>query len=483
MPLYTFSPTRIIRFSALTSVLCLLALSMGYAAIHSLILTVALLGAAIATSIFLLAPRKPVLPLAAALVGLVFIPVYWIPVKYYIFPQPGVVLLLLITLGLAGRGLAMSRGATISMLDALVVIFFLASIVPVALGIREWYALTTNLLQWLVPYLATRCLLGSRVSYTSFAKAFCASALALLPFVYIEAATGYNPFHKIIVNSTLGAAWAHEIYRNSRPRPSASMGHPIALAMYLITAAIMAAALALRPGARRRGLWLGAFGLLFIGQALTISRTGFVMFIAALVIGIVLFLSGPVPSHVRLRVARVATLGAGVIGVAIALSSSVRKLVLPFLQSDHEASTSAQARENIINATSQYFSWFGHHLETLKEVGIHSVDNTYVLLTERWGVIIAVLMASMAVPLVAYLIRHRKHFADSSEGFMGAALVGVALTNLIGLAFVAPITQEQNIIFLLLGAASAVVAHRSRKNMATFAQGEGDRRHIATVQI
>jgi len=48
---------------------------------------------------------------------------------------------------------------------------------------------------------------------------------------------------------------------------------------------------------------------------------------------------------------------------------------------------------------------------------------------------------------------------------MGAAIVLVTLTNLVGLCFVAPITQEQNIVFMLLGATSAVLARARGQDM------------------
>jgi hypothetical protein len=452
--------------AGLLSVACVIA---GFVVVHSLVATLLLAAAACCVSIFILARAKPALPMTVALFCLAFIPVYWVPVKYYIFPQPGVALLFLIVLGLAGHALLSSNRPTLSSVDVCIGLFFFISLIPVVLGIREWYEFTTNALQWLAPYLAARYLVGSRISYTTFAKVFCAVALMTLPFVYVEAATGDNPFHKLVVNASLGTVWAHEIYRNGQPRPSAALGHPIALSMFLVTAAILALALALRPdNRRRRGWWLAAFGLLFVGQALTISRTGFVMFLVALIFGVFFLLWGPVSRRTRLRVVGLSGAGLTALAILVAASASVRKLVLPFLESDHEAKTSARARENILAASNQYFSWFGHHLETLKEVGITSVDNTYVLLTERWGVIAAALVALMSVPMVVYLLRQRRIYFGHQrhDAFMGGALVLVALANLVGLCFVAPITQEQNIVFLLLGGASAVLTRARRHGVS-----------------
>jgi hypothetical protein len=59
--------------------------------------------------------------------------------------------------------------------------------------------------------------------------------------------------------------------------------------------------------------------------------------------------------------------------------------------------------------------------------------------------------------MVVYLVRQRRQLS------MDGALVVVALASLIGLIFVAPITQEQNVVFMLLGAASAVLVRASRR--------------------
>jgi hypothetical protein len=332
----------------------------------------------------------------------------------------------------------------------------------VILGIRKRGDLTTNLLQWLVPYLAARYLVGGRISYTSFAKIFCAIALALLPFVYVEAATGYNPFQKLVVQPTLGEIWAHEIFRNGQPRAAASLGHPIALSMFLVSAAILACALAFRPDAkRRRTSWLVGSGLLVAGSALTFSRTGWIMLLTALLCGLGIVLSKPKLRIVRTRLVRASGAVVIAVGSSMAFSDAARESILSIFGSDREASTSAKARENILAASGEAFSWFGRSTDTLREVGIRSIDNTYILLTLQWGIIAATFFTLMSVPMVVYLVRWRRYLS------MDGALVVVAFANLIGLIFVAPITQQQNVVFMLLGAASAVLAHASTAKQRT----------------
>lgn len=436
----------------------LILVATGLVVVHSLGMTIVLLALTCVVITFLLARTRPAFPMTVALFALAFIPVYWVPYEYHIFPNPGVMLLLVIVAGGFANTLLFSKKLILSQMDIFLGLFFVVSLMCVVLGIRKQGDLTTNLLQWSVPYLAARYLVGNRVSYTTFAKIFCATTLAILPFVYVEAATGFNPFHKLIVQPALGAIWAREHYRDGLPRADASFGHPIALSMFLTSGAILAFALALRPDARRRRtFWLIAAGLLIAGQALTLSRTGWIMLLAACICGAGILISKPASKVLRARVAAIVATGALGIGLVMVFSATARKGILSLFGSDHEASTSAQAREKILAASSHYFSWFGHQADTLREVGITSVDNTYVLLTEQWGIIAAAFIAMMSVPMVAYLIRLRRMS-------MGGVLVVVALANLVGLIFVALITQEQNIVFIFLGAASAVLARSQRQS-------------------
>jgi hypothetical protein len=389
---------------------------------------------------------------------LAFIPVYWVPYEDHIFPDPGVMIMFIVVVGAAANALLLSRRVTLSSMDVLIGLFFVASLASVVLGIRKRGDLTTNLLQWLVPYIAARYLVGGRVSYTSFARIFCAAALLMLPFVFVESATGFNPFHELVVQPGLGEVWGHEIFRDGQPRAAASFGHPIALSMFLVAAAILAFVLAFHTEvARRRGAWLAGSGLLVVGAALTFSRTGWIMLLAALICGVLAVVSNPALRAIRTRVVWVSSAAAIAIGLAMVFSASANESILSVFGSDHEAATSAQARENILAASNQYLSWFGRETDTLREVGIKSVDNTYVYLTLQWGVVAAALFALMAVPMVVYLVRQRRQLS------MDGALVVVALASLIGLIFVAPITQEQNVVFMLLGAASAVLVRASRR--------------------
>jgi hypothetical protein len=442
--------------AALAALVALVSLAAGVLVVHSFTAALALVAVLCTVTLFLLARTRPALPMTTAFLALAFIPVYWIPYEYHVFPDPGVLLMLVIVVGGLANALLFSRRLTLTSMDAFVGLFFVVSLMSVILGIRKQGDLTTNLLQWLVPYLAARYLVGGRISYTSFAKIFCAIALALLPFVYVEAATGYNPFQKLVVQPALGEIWAHEIFRNGQPRAAASFGHPIALSMFLVSAAILACALAFRPDARRRrASWLVGSGLLVGGAALTFSRTGWIMLLTALLFGLGIVLSKPKLRIIRTRLVRASGAVVVAVGSSMAFSGAARESILSIFGSDREASTSAKARENILAASGEAFSWFGRSTDTLREVGIRSIDNTYILLTLQWGIIAATFFTLMSVPMVVYLVRWRRYLS------MDGALVVVAFANLIGLIFVAPITQQQNVVFMLLGAASAVLARAS----------------------
>lgn len=439
--------------AALAAAVSVVSVALGLLVVRSSTVALVLVALLCTATLFLLARARPALPMTTAFFALAFIPVYWIPYEEHILPDPGAILMLVLVAGALANGLLFSRRLTLTSMDVFIGLFFVASLMTVILGIRKRGVLTENLLQWLVPYLAARCLIGARIGYTSFAKIFCGAALSLLPFVYVEAATGYNPFIKLVVQPGLGGIWAHEIFRDGQPRAAASFGHPIALSMFLVSAAILACALAFRSEAkRRRTSWLIGSGLLLLGTALTFSRTGWIMLLTALLCGLGIVLSKPALRTIRTRVIRASTAVALAVGSTMAFSASAKEGILSIFGSDREASTSAKAREHIFEASGKAFSWLGSSTDTLKEVGIRSIDNTYVFLTLEWGIIAAALLALMSVPMVIYLVRQRRYLS------MGGALVVVALANLVGLIFVAPITQEQDVVFILLGAASAVLA-------------------------
>src|SRR5207245_2668550 len=112
------------------------------------------------------------------------------------------------------------------------------------------------------------------------------AAAAVMPFAITEAITGHNPFFGLASDSAAATRWAHH---DNRPtggiRVEAAFGHPIVLAMFLATAALVGTALAMGAESRRQRFWLLAgSGVSVVGIALTQSRTGWLVLAAGLLL-------------------------------------------------------------------------------------------------------------------------------------------------------------------------------------------------------
>jgi hypothetical protein len=104
----------------------------------------------------------------------------------------------------------------------------------------------------------------------------------------------------------------------------------------------------------------------------------------------------------------------------------------------------------------KYFSWLGQQASVFQQAGVGSVDNTWLWMLSLWGVFATALLLATLAPMVRHLIRRQR------QPSMRTVIVAVAAGNIVGLTFVVPITQEQDVIFVLLGAASAALVSGAR---------------------
>jgi hypothetical protein len=426
---------------------------------------IAFVGLVAAASLFLLAGRWPWLPFAAGLFLLALIPVYWVPFTFHVLPLPGVVVLLLVAGTSVLACLARRETMSLSGLDVLVALLMVSMALSAAAHDRKFIDFFDNVLQWGVPYLAARITVGRTISADTFARIFAISGLVLVPFAAFETLTGENLFARFSDNAGESAVWGLPVYRDGLVRAQASFGQPIALSMFLGSAAAFGIALAIGASSRAvRERWALAAAALTLGTVATISRTGEIVVLVSLLGCALMLITSSVGQSVRRRAFILGVGALGVLLIALVVSHSTRTLVLSIVGSDStEATGTANYRLSLLSVVGlRYFSWLGQKSSPFAAAGIGSVDNTFLWMLSVWGVLATALLFTTLLPMVRHLFQ--RHDPPS----MRTVVVAVAVANIVGLAFVIPITQEQDVLFALLGAASSVLASTPRVRAATL---------------
>ena len=419
---------------------------------------IAFVGLVAAASLFLFATDWPWLPFAAGLFLLAMVPVYWVPFTFHVLPLPGVVVLGMVAGASVLACLSRRESMTLSGLDVLVALLLLAMGLSAAVHERKFIEFFDNVLQWGVPYLAARISVGRVISATTFARIFAISGLVLVPFVALEALTGQNLFARFSDNPAESLIWGLPLYRGSILRAQASFGQPIALSMFLGSATAFAAALAIggHPRASRER-WAAAGIALGIATLATVSRTGEVVLLVSLLGSALLFATSTVDYGTRRRALGFLAGAVGLLLVAVVVSSHTRTIALSIFGSETGAAGTATARVNLLTVVGfKYFSWLGQQASVFQQAGVGSVDNTWLWMLSLWGVFATALLLATLAPMVRHLIRRQR------QPSMRTVIVAVAAGNIVGLTFVVPITQEQDVIFVLLGAASAALVSGAR---------------------
>jgi hypothetical protein len=103
-----------------------------------------------------------------------------------------------------------------------------------------------------------------------------------------------------------------------------------------------------------------------------------------------------------------------------------------------------------------------------------ATDNAYIILGDTWGLIPTFALFAVAAGLLAAIVLARKRDAGPL-----VALPIAALTSLAGLFFVAFITNEQLMIWILIGAASAASERALRRSRSEYGPGEDPERQQA----
>lgn len=398
---------------------------------------------------------RPKVVLWGALLAFAFVPVYWIPFAFHLFPYPGVLLMLLLAVASLRQ---VRRGAgRVTAVDCAVVAFAGFTAAGVLLHVRTTNDWTTIVLQWLVPYAGARIALAGGISAATFMSAWALIGVATLPFAFVEVTTNSNIFAKLTVNAGYANTWASEQFRLGRARAEVAFGHSICYSMFITTASLFALAMALR--ARRsneRVFWIVAAGGLLAGQFVTQARTGWVMLLVGLVSAFVVVLRRRVDFSVQERLVGLAAVAVAAVGGLAALDPSTIDRLTSIFSPDptSEVASSSAAREGLFSTARAAWAPFGNTTSAFTEAGVASVDNSYLLLIDRWGY----LATAMIVVAAIVLIWDIAFLPVTAWTVVSVA----ALANLVAWIFVAPITQQQNLVWLLVGAASAGIAMRQR---------------------
>lgn len=426
-----------------------------------------LLGAAAACGFVLCAITWPVPVFALITATLAFVPVYAAPRVGSFDLNPTVLGFWLIVVAESLRRISQVRTLRFTALDAAVLVFFGTLYLSVLTSVHTVHDNMEPVFLWLGPYLAARLVLSDVQRLFRFLKLIAMIALITVPVLVGEYLSGSNFFTSLSINPSQAAIWAVPQSRLGATRVAGAFGHPLALAMFLVSACLICIALWLvsRRGGTR-WWWLLAAGAIFGAQILTLSRTAWVMAITGVAL-LALVYFGP---GAKLRL--VAMLGAAtiVLFAALALLPAERTTFSSILGSGPgELPVNADYRKNlatealqpgVLKLTGNRESPFVQSVLTPSgtyQTQSASLDNNYIYLADKWGLITLAAFLSLSLVIAFLFLKLRNTVL--------AVLPAVVLANLVALYFVAFITQQQVFFWLLVGACGAM-AQLPMRNIA-----------------
>lgn len=313
---------------------------------------------------------------------------------------------------------------------------------------------------WGGPFLAARLLLED-VRRPTFvvAASFAAATVLLAPVAILEQMGQENPFLNFQFNSTEAEVWGAAASRGGGIRAEASFGHPIALSMFVSVSALLSLGMAIyAKGQKERLTWL-ALAAVGVGvQALTVSRTGWLI----LILGVILLAITTAMRAARRRLAGIfAAVGLGIFLLTATGAAPKELQLVPSDSGSEEAfrfRDSGEYREALLERALEpgVLGLWGNPVNKVTPAVSstnQATDNAYIILADEWGLIPTFALIAIALLLLVAIALSRRRGAGEL-----VLLPIVALTSLGALFFVAFITQQQIVIWLLVGAASAAVS-------------------------
>jgi hypothetical protein len=455
----TIRPARLVASPALPiAATAGLSLFIGFALVSKPILVIGLVALGLAAIGIAVAFSHP----AVAFVGLIaiaaLIPSYAAPAigPFLFIPAAAASWLLAVVLG--WRNLLL-RGRIFrpTIVDLWVGAFVLLMAISIAFSPRASRNEYLHLIfLWAGPYLGVRLLLADVANPLKLVAASFAIITAILaPIALLEHLGGSNPFHVLDFNSGEFAIWAQQASRYGQVRAETSFGHPIALSMFVASSALFSIAAALLTKVRReRNIWYAAAAVAIGVQILTVSRTGWLMLLVGMIGIFIVFARG---ASRRRLLTLITTVGVAVIATS-ALAPAALQSLPGFEKSSTQVQSSSDYRQNLLKRALEpgvLNPWGNAQNEVTPFVNKGSAtDNEYIILADSWGLIPVAALFLLAFSLLGIVAR--SYASDCKEL---VAFPIVAFANLVALFVVAFITQQQVVIWMLIGA-SAVAAER-----------------------
>ncbi len=352
--------------------------------------------------------------------------------------------------------------------DACVGLFVLLMAISIAFSPRTSRNEFLHLMfLWVGPYLGVRLLLAEvREPLRLTALCLGVATAILAPIALLEYLGSGNPFHSLNFNSTEYAVWAQQTTRFGANRASASFGHPIALSMFAAVSTLFSIAAALHAQSKReRNLWYVSAGLALSIQVFAVSRTGWLMIFVGMLGIVFVFSTG---ARRQRMLGLLAVLATVVIALAV-LAPSALQAVPGFEKSSAQVEGSSHYREALLSRALEpgVLNAWGNarNMVTPYVSGSTATDNAYIILADQWGLIPTFALILVALVLLTVVVGA---YGRDPDGL--ATFPIVAFASMVGLFVVAFITQQQVMIWMLVGAAGVATERLAAQRKEARAQ-------------
>jgi len=242
--------------------------------------------------------------------------------------------------------------------------------------------------------------------------------------------------------------------------------------MFASASALLSLGMAIYSSQRKeRHIWLGLAALAVGVQALTFSRTGWLILIA----GVALLAVTAALRAARRRLAFVfAAVGVGLIALMVSGNAPKELELFPANSAGAEGAAfqdSGEYRERLLERALEpgVLGLWGNPVNKVTpavSATNNATDNAYIILADEWGLIPTAALVAIIVALLIAIVLAR---ARGGEELVVLPIAAVA--SLGALFFVAFITQQQLVIWLLVAAGSVaservLVRGRRRRRQA-----------------
>lgn len=402
---------------------------------------------------FAIALARPRIAYAAVTVTLILIPVYASPKFGPLHLEPTAVGMWITAFALVIRQGTRGRLPRPGYIDLAVLTLVLLLGLTLVFSVQEKAAFIQASFLWLGPYIATRLLLNEEADPAWLLKLLILTTLAGVPIILLEFVTGTNPFFSLSLDSGSSEIWGISQIRFGADRVEGAFGHSIAAAMFFATALVACLGVLLHEHRRISGSpWVVAGLVLLPALAMTVSRTGYLL----LTVGVLMLAwvaGGVARRRMSIALVCIALLVAGMSQIA---PPEIQSPVELATSSSNQLDASTRHREGLLQAAMRPGAlepWgpsdvpLAYHVDPENP----SIDNAYLAIAGGWGILPALGLVLVALCVLVATLRARR------ERY-GAVLLAATTANLAALLGVAFITQQQILIWMLVGACAALVA-------------------------